>query len=173
MFMKVKRLGNEEGLTLIEIMVSMMIFLVVSAGIAGTLITGLRSTVSARQSTFGKEIAQQRIEEMRSRTYYVQYNANPTIGTKADIDLLDIYYPNLNSSPTTDDQGWTGRYYSGSDAHYTRTSPPDIHGVVTTVETRFIDHPKNNVDMNRAVVVPPSSYAVSYTHLTLPTILRV
>lgn len=151
MFTKVKRLGNEEGLTLIEIMVSMMIFLVVSAGIAGTLMTGLRATVSARQSTFGKEIAQQRIEEMRARTYYVQYSSDPTIGTTADIDLLDVYYPNLNSSSATDGQGWAGRYYSGSDAHYTRTSPPDIHGVVTTVETRF-------VDMNRAVVVPPSSY---------------
>lgn len=151
MFFKLNRLGNEEGLTLIEIMVAMMIFLVVSAGIAGTLMTGLRSTVSARQSTFGKEIAQQRIEEMRSRPYYVQYSADQNVGSQADIDLLDVYYPNLNTSSTTDGQGWAGRYYSGSDAHYTRISPPDIHGVVTTVETRF-------VDMNRAVVVPASSY---------------
>ena len=73
------------------------------------------------------------------------------MGSTADIDLLDVYYPNLNTGSTTDDQGWAGRYYSGSDAHYTRTSPPDIHGVVTTVETRF-------VDMNRAMVVPPSTY---------------
>ena len=43
MFIKAKRPGNEEGLTLIEIMVSMMIFLVVSAGVAGTLMTGLRA----------------------------------------------------------------------------------------------------------------------------------
>jgi len=149
-----KRLGflrQEDGLTLIELMVSMMIFLVVSAGIAGTLTTGLRTTVAARQSTFGKEIAQQRVEEMRSRPYYVQYSSDPTVGSTSDIDLLDIYYPNVNSTPVTDDQGWTSAYYSGSDAHYTRTSPPDIHGVVTTVETRF-------VDMNRAVVAPPSTY---------------
>lgn len=143
--------SDEQGLTLIELMVSMMIFLVVSAGIAGTLMTGLRATLGARQSTFGKEIAQQRIEEMRSRPYYVQYTSDPTIGSTADIDLLDIYYPNLNTSPVTDAQGWSGVYYSGSDAHYTRTSPPDIHGVVTIVETRF-------VDMDRILIVPPSEY---------------
>lgn len=145
------RFKCEEGLTLIEIMVSMMIFLVVSAGIAGTLMTGLRTTVSARQSTFAKETAQAQIEEMRAKTFYVPYSDDPGIGTKSDFDLLDRYYPDLNTTPTVDDQVWTGQYFSGSDAHYTRISPPDTHGIVTTVETRF-------VDSNRIVVVPPSSY---------------
>ncbi len=141
-------LHREDGLTLIEIMVSMMIFLVVSTGIAGTLTTGLRSTLHARQSTFGKEVAQQRIEEMRSRTYYVPYSSDPQVGTQADYDLLDVYYPGLITSSY---QGWSGHYYGGSDAHYTMASPPDIHGVTTTVETRF-------VNQNRTVIVPPSSY---------------
>jgi len=146
-----KRMAEDDGLTLVEIMVSMMIFLVVSTGIAGTMIAGLQSTVSARFSTFGKEEAQQQIEEMRSRTYYVPYSSDPNVGTTADYDLLDIYYPNLNTNQTIDNRGWTGQYYSGSDAHYTKVSPPDEHGIIRTVETRF-------VYSDRSVVVPPSSY---------------
>ena len=139
---------GEEGLTLIEIMVAMMIFMVVATGVAGSLITGLRATASGRQSTFGKETAQKRIEEMRSRTFYVPYSSDPNVGTTADYDLLDVYYPNLGTSAY---QNWTGAYYPGADAHFTMVSPPDIHGIITTVETRF-------VDVNRNVVVPPGSY---------------
>jgi type II secretory pathway pseudopilin PulG len=146
-----KCIKAEEGLTLVEIMVSMMIFLVISVGVAGTLITGLRTTVNTRLATMGKDVAQQRIEEMRSRVYYVPYSADPNVGTINDIDLLDKYYPDLNTSSQTDAEGWSGRYYSGSNAHYTKVSPADSQGIVTTVETWF-------VDSNRNVVSPPSSY---------------
>lgn len=146
-----KGIATEEGLTLIEIMVSMMIFLVISVGVAGTLITGLRTTVQTRQSTMGKDVAQHRIEEMRARVFYVPYSSDPNVGTTNDIDLLDIYYPDLSTFSQTDAQGWSGRYYSGSDAHYTKVSPADSQGIVTTVEMWFVDSSRN-------VVVPPSSY---------------
>ena len=45
---------------------------------------------------------------------------------------------------------------SGSDAHFTRTSPEDSRGITTTVETRF-------VDSNGVVVVPPSTYNTNLT----------
>ena len=105
--------SDDAGLTLIEVMVAMMIFLIISAGIAGAMITGLKANVSARQSTFGKEAAEQRIEEMRARPYYVPYNTDSEIGTTGDIDLLDRYYPNLSTTPSVDGEGWTGRYYFG------------------------------------------------------------
>jgi len=142
---------EQKGMTLIEVMVAMMIFLTVSSGIAGAMITGLRAEVYARRATFGKQEAEQRLEEMRARPYYVPYSTDETIGTVGDIDLLDRYYPNPSTTPTTDVDGWTGTYYPGTDAHYTRVSQVDEHGIITTVETRF-------VDSNNVVIVPVSTY---------------
>ncbi|MCL4472507.1 MAG: prepilin-type N-terminal cleavage/methylation domain-containing protein [Actinobacteria bacterium] len=155
------RLMNEEGLTLIELMVAMMIFLVVSSGIAGSLTTGLVANVHARISTMGKDAAQAQMEEMRSRTYFVPYSTNPDVGTTSDFDLLDRYYPNVNLNTTTDYQGWSGQYFSGSAAHYTKVSPPDSHGIVLTVETWFVDY-------NRNVVVPPINYNSKSTGNDIP-----
>ena len=155
------RLSGEGGLTLIELMVAMMIFLVVSLGVASSLTTGLVANVHARLATMGKDAAQAQIEEMRSRTYFVPYSTNPDVGTTADFDLLDRYYPDLNMNTTYDGQGWSGRYYSGSSAHYTKTSPADSHGIVLTVETWF-------VDSNRNVITPPSSYNSNSTGNDIP-----
>lgn len=154
-------LSSEDGLTLIELMVAMMIFLVVSLGVAGSLTTGLVANVHARMSTMGKDAAQAQMEEMRSRTFFVPYSTNPDVGTTSDFDLLDLYYPDLNTSSTQDSQGWSGRYYSGSSAHYTKTSPPDSHGITLTVETWF-------VDSNRNTVTPPSSYSSNSTGNDVP-----
>ncbi|MFA5809221.1 MAG: hypothetical protein WC935_02625, partial [Thermoleophilia bacterium] len=57
----------------------------------------------------------------------------------------------LSTYSQTDAQEWSGRYYSGSDAHYTKVSPPDSQGIVTTVETWFVYN-------NGNVVTPPGSY---------------
>lgn len=152
---------SEEGLTLIELMVAMMIFLVVALGIAGSLTTGLVANVHARISTMGKDAAQAQMEEMRSKTYFVPYSTNPDVGTTADFDLLDRYYPNINLNSVIDNQGWSGQYFSGSSAHYTKTSPRDSHGIVLNVETWF-------VDSNRNVVVPPSSYNSKSTGNDIP-----
>ena len=156
-----RRMRGEEGLTLIELMVAMMIFLVVSLGIAGSLTTGLVANVHARMATMGKDAAQAQLEEMRSRTYFVPYSTNPDVGTTSDFDLLDRYYPDLNVNTTQDGQGWTGRYYSGTDAHYTKISPADSHGIVLTVESRF-------VDSNRNTITPPSSYNSNSTGNDVP-----
>lgn len=146
------RLKGEAGLTLVEIMVAMMIFLVVSAGIAGTFITGLKATVQARQATMGKAEAQEQIEEMRSRIFFIPYSTSSEIGTTSDVDLLDRYYPDMVTSPTTDGWGWS-RWYTetAGDAYYTTESPADSRGIIRTVEVRFVD---NDGD----VVVPSSSY---------------
>lgn len=146
------RFLHEHGLSLVEIMVAMMIFMVVAAGVAGTLIAGLQGTVSARQSTMGKAEAQEQIEAMRGMVFYVPYSTDPDVGTTADIDLLDVYYPNTNTTHGTDSKGWTGWYTSSaSDAYYTRESPADDRGIARVVETRFVN---NEGD----IIVPGSGY---------------
>lgn len=146
------RLAREDGLTLVEILVSMMVFLIVSAGVAGTLTSGLKATAHTKLATMGKAQAQEQIEEMRSRVFYVPYSEDADVGSTADVDLLDLYYPSLNTTATTDGQGWQGWFTAGGgDAFYTRESPVDEMGIVRTVETRFIDNLGN-------VIVPDASY---------------
>jgi len=148
----VKRFRDQSGLTLIELLVSMIVFLVVSAGVASTLTTGLKTTLQTRVATMGKAEAQEQIEEMRARVYYVPYSVNSDTGTTADIDLLDKYYPNLVSQETTDSEGWRGWYtYAGGDAYYTKVKPADAKGITRTVVTRFVAN-------DGTTIIPQSSY---------------
>ncbi|MCL4309636.1 MAG: type II secretion system protein [Actinomycetota bacterium] len=143
---------NEAGMTLIEVLVAMSIFLIVAAGVAGSMIVGLRATAHSRQATQGEAVAQAQFEEMKARPYYVPYSSNPAVGTTAAVDLLARYYPGLNTSRTTDSQGWTG-WYTGAngDAYYTIASPVNSQGIALTVVTRFVDN-------TGSIVTPPASY---------------
>lgn len=168
----IKRFVDESGLTLIEIMASMMVFLVVSAGVAATFTSGLRTMAHTRLATMAKAQAQEQIEEMRSRVFFVPYSTDPDVGTTTEIDLLDRYYPNLNQGVVTDSQGWQGWYTnSGAGAYYTKKSPED-NGIVRTVETRFINNegdvltPYTGYDSNYPGYDTPPSKLVEVTVTT-------
>ncbi len=144
--------GDENGFSLIEVLVALAIFMVIAAGIAGTLTVGLRGTVHARMASVAKQTAQQQLEEMRARPYYVPYSSDPDKGTTSDIDLLDSYYPDQITTPGVDGRGWTGYFtQSGSDAYYTVVSAPDSQNITRTVVTRFIDN-------NGNTIIPPANY---------------
>lgn len=168
-----KNLSGEQGLGLVEIMVAMMIFMVVAAGVAGTLIAGLQGTVSARQATMGKAEAQEQVEAMRGMVFYVPYSTDPDVGTTADFDLLDVYYPDTGTTQVTDSRGWAGWYTSSAgDAYYTKESPADDLGIVRVVETRFVDNagdiivPGSGYDSNEAGSDSPPSNLVQVTVTT-------
>ncbi len=147
-----RRLTDEGGMTLIEILTSMVVFLVVSSGIAGTMIIGLRTTAEAQLATMGKAVAQEQIEEMKARPFYVPYTEDENDGTTADVDMLDVYYPDADPGRYGYPNGWEGWYTESSDdAYYTMVSPADDRGMVKTVETRFIDSEGN-------VIVPDGTY---------------
>lgn len=130
----------------------MAIFLIVSAGVTSMMIVGVRSTVDARLTTMGKAAAQQQMEDIRARTFYVPYSNDPDVGTTADADILDRYFPDTYTDHFTDSWGWEAWYTAGGgDAYYTVVSPADTNGIVLTVETRFVDNAGN-------IVVPSSSY---------------
>lgn len=139
------------GLTLIELLVSMMIFMVVITGVAPLLITGLKTTARTRLATQGRTEAQEQIEEMRSLVYFVPFSSDINTGSTADIDLLDKYYSNSKTNQTIVD-GWKGWYTrSGNDAYYTTVKDADEFGITRTVVTRFV----NNAGV---VIIPSTSY---------------
>lgn len=155
------RATAEAGLTLIEVLASMMIFMVVASGVAGTLTAGLSSTARAQIATKGKAAAEAQIEEMRARPFFVPYSADPGLGTQADIDLLDRYYPDVGTSHVYDGRGWDGWYtIAGGDAYYTKVSPDD-NGITRKVISRFVDNEGN-------IIVPPESYNHDASTLDTP-----
>lgn len=143
------------GLTLIELLVSMMIFMVVITGVAPLLITGLKTTARTRVATQGRTEAQEQIEEMRSLVYFVPFSSDINTGSTADIDLLDKYYSNSKTNQTIVD-GWKGWYTrSGNDAYYTTVKDADQFGITRTVVTRFV---KNDGQVIIPSTIPSTSY---------------
>ncbi len=143
-----RRLGGEDGVTLVEVIVAMAIFLVIATAVAGAMTMGLGTTAKARAATVGKAAAQAQFEEMKSRVFYV-----PHSNSTDAIDMLAKYYPDVNTSRTTDPQGWTGWYTSGNgDAYYTKkVSLADSNGITLTVATRFVDNSGN-------IITPSATY---------------
>ena len=88
--------NDDEGLTLIEVVASMMIFGFLIAGTAGLTISGLRGMYVSRMDTAGKNLTQQRLEKMRNLPFFV--SATITGGSP---DLFDKYYVNTTTAAAT------------------------------------------------------------------------
>lgn len=156
-----RKLAREQGFSLIEIMVALLVFSVVSTGVAGSLIIGLSSTVRSRHMTMAQFAAQHLVEDMRSRPYFVPYSDDPGIGTTTDIDFLGHYFPGTNTNVVTGADGWDGWYeVIPGDAYYTRVSPPDSNNISLRVVTRFIDNELN--------VITPTTYNANLINYDYP-----
>jgi prepilin-type N-terminal cleavage/methylation domain-containing protein len=143
---------DNAAFSLVEILVAMAIFLVVSAGVTSMMLVSVRTTVDVRLGTMAKEAVQQELEAIRARTFYVPYSSDPDVGTTADVDVLDRYFPDTDVYPTTDSWGWEAWYTETSgDAYYTVQSPEDDNSIVIKVEMRFVDYAGNTV-------IPVDSY---------------
>jgi prepilin-type N-terminal cleavage/methylation domain-containing protein len=108
---------RDDGFTLVEVMVAMFVFALVATAALGLTVSTLRAAADSRSRTQAKEVAAQVIESMRQLPFSVES------GTSASKDLLDIYFPNLNTpaaapncgpadSPNSPAATWSG-YVSG------------------------------------------------------------
>jgi len=77
---------NDDGFSLVEIIVAIGVLMTVMVALLPQLIVGLRSTGAARLVTQAKGVAQGELERMRALPYYVAKSAN-------GVDVLDTYYP--------------------------------------------------------------------------------
>lgn len=89
--MSTSRLRRSDGFTLVEVIVAVGIFAMVTAVTLPLLIIGLRASASARDVSQAKGVAQGRIEAIRNLPFYVGRSAGDYI------DVLDTYYRDLNS----------------------------------------------------------------------------
>lgn len=84
------RMSKESGFTLIELVAAMTVFALAAGAVLTVLVAGIRTAGFSRDRTLGKDLARQRIEEMRALPFYQSYGSFARA-----VDLLDFYFPNM------------------------------------------------------------------------------
>jgi prepilin-type N-terminal cleavage/methylation domain-containing protein len=85
---------REDGFTLVEVMIALGLTALVMAAALPAFIAMLRSTVSVKLDTQGKNLTQERAEQIRDLRFHIDRQNGPFL------DLLDIYYTNALSAGT-------------------------------------------------------------------------
>jgi type II secretory pathway pseudopilin PulG len=90
------RARGEDGFTLIEVVVAFGLLVVVMVSALPVFVHMLRATAVTKANTQAKNLAQERLDQMRDLRFHVDRQNGPFL------DLLDTYYTNAtSSSPTT------------------------------------------------------------------------
>lgn len=100
--MSIRSLRSEAGLTLVEMMASLLIFAVVTIGVVPLLASSLQGAALARTLTLGKAMAQEAMERGRGLPYYKAIDDQRTNadGSKTREDVLDMIYPCASTDAT-------------------------------------------------------------------------
>jgi prepilin-type N-terminal cleavage/methylation domain-containing protein len=91
MMLKVR---DQRGLTLIETVVALFVFSVVTLGITPLITSALRGSATSRSYTIGKNLAVNTMERIRGLPYFVSTSG---VASPTRRDVLDLYYPNTGS----------------------------------------------------------------------------
>lgn len=100
MLTAVDRRRREDGFTVVEVLVALTLLAVVAAAVVPLLAIAGSAAVSTRSHTRAKNLAQERVEQMRQLPFQVDKQNGPFI------DLLDYYYPNLTAAASSTATGW-------------------------------------------------------------------
>jgi prepilin-type N-terminal cleavage/methylation domain-containing protein len=84
---------DDRGFTLVEIMIALGLLMIVMTAAIPAFLGMLRSTVTTRMETQGKNLTQERLEQMRDLRFHVDRQNGPFL------DVLDVYYTNAPTSP--------------------------------------------------------------------------
>lgn len=142
-----RRCPDDGGFTLVEVLIALGLLAVVMTASLPAFLGMLRSSVATKLQTQGKNLAQERLEQMKDLRFHVDRQNGPFL------DLLDIYYTNATAAgPTTTlSVGLTslsGQYVSTAAASggepaapFYRVQAASISGYTgfsQTVDTQFI-----------------------------------
>lgn len=95
-----RRDSADEGFTLIEVLVALVLFALFSTAALPLVITGLRTGTVSKLDTGAKNLTQERFEKMRNLPFHTPQSSN------AGPDLLDRYFPNLVAAANADAPGF-------------------------------------------------------------------
>jgi type II secretory pathway pseudopilin PulG len=91
-----RRVQSDEGLGLIEVIISMVIFGLAITATTPMLLGGLQASRTAQLNTKARALGQERLEKMRNLPYHVAFQNGRYI------DVLDIYFRDLQASTGPD-----------------------------------------------------------------------
>jgi prepilin-type N-terminal cleavage/methylation domain-containing protein len=81
-------LRSSKGMSLVEVLVALLVFTIVTLGVIPLLASSIRGSNTSRAGTVGKNIVVEAMERARGLPFYVSHAADAS-----DVDLLDFYYP--------------------------------------------------------------------------------
>lgn len=145
---------DDAGFTLVEVMAALVVFSLVAAATLAMLLTGLRSSLVNKQQSVGKNVTQERVEQMRTLQYHNV--SNPSQG------LVETYYPNNSGGVGSGQTGFVaagGGVSSDGDpaagAFYRTVVDPvsGFAGFRQYVAVQFLD-------ANGASLDPPAGYNI-------------
>ncbi|MGY2702100.1 type IV pilus modification PilV family protein [Nocardioides sp. HB32] len=180
------------GFTLIEVIVAMGIFLVVTTALLPQFIAGIRSVSKADREGVTNGILQQQLERLRGLPYRVSLGSGED-GTDQPVDLLDLYFPNLTAPATglqctvgaglrmptmADGPNYGTGYVSGAGCSYEpaagafyRTVKPttdaELGGIALVFDTQFVTG-GSAANPTPAVATPRASYNSSHAITNYP-----
>lgn len=92
------RHGDEAGFTLVEVLVALVVFAMVSSAAIGMFIAATRASLIAKMDTGAKNLSQERLEQLRNLPFHIDHN---TGATAEQDDLLDTYFTAYSASNAT------------------------------------------------------------------------
>ncbi|MDQ3986406.1 MAG: type II secretion system GspH family protein [Actinomycetota bacterium] len=122
------RIRSDRGLSLVETLVAITIFALITIGIVPLLGTAMRGGAATRTESVGRNLASKTLERLRGLQYHVAYSSTPR---KAD--LLDHFFPGRTPAyapPTTK----TG-FDSGSNSFVTSCDKDSTAAACKTLPT--------------------------------------
>jgi prepilin-type N-terminal cleavage/methylation domain-containing protein len=148
-------LHRAHGFTLIEIIVALGIFSILTVGMIPLIAAGLQGSSSAAARTVGRATAVKAMERIRGLPYFVSFGSVPR-----RVDLLDLYFPTL--TPPSGGTGYSSGTYTTT-CTSSSTAPACLalpgasvapEGYTTVVTAQFVDEADATT-----VKPPPAGYA--------------
>ncbi len=99
MFGKLTHLRNQRGFTMAEVVMATLIFTASVVGISGMLITGSANITRGATETAAINLANRRLEEVKSLPYYIPWDP-----AKGNQDIDDFYYNTNQVNGVTADE---------------------------------------------------------------------
>lgn len=146
---RLRRGGDDEGFGLVEILIAMTIFSIVSISTAPLMLGGLKAGRAAQLNLQGKALGQERLEQMRNLPFHVARQNGQYL------DVLDIYFRDLQAtgSLATNDTCAARSYDAGTKTYSCTINNlgSDYRAFRQVIRTTFLD-------FQRGTVTPPAGY---------------
>jgi type II secretory pathway pseudopilin PulG len=146
------RKRGEEGFTLIELAVAIGLFGLVLMSLSLLFDRALETTRRVQSDQIGKTLAQEKLEEARSLSFFVSQKSNPN-----NVDLLDRYFPddaNVNPTPT----GAVGTYDSTAGVYAFTSTDTLVRAGVTYTRATTVQLVAINSDGTLSIQAPVAGY---------------